>query len=385
LVKADKALNDARQDETAARAHLEAATRAHDLNPTPKTEAALHAAETKLTRAETTRARAETALALADRTLHEAVRTGLGKNAAAHEAEIASLDFARHTITRDIFDVKVGGTNVTLKNGVDSYATVDLAGLQGSAADDTPAKVAAAIDKTTYSASVKSVFKGVSSNEGTFSTINGYDSKGITFGFIQMAGTGPGDTLSNMLAQFKKEHPADFTRTLQRYGIDIERGPRGSELVVHQPDGSTLRGKEAGRKVGTDPQLAAALSAAGTDPAMQGTQLHFAKNYLDNQRGQSIKAGGQEVKISDLITSETGNGILFDRSVHGGLGGARKTLTDVVQTYLETHPKAKLGDENVRADIEKAYIAAISGEKSLHKRCANIAERTSDERGTYVE
>jgi hypothetical protein len=125
------------------------------------------------------------------------------------------------------------------------------------------------------------------------------------------------------------------------------------------------------------------LSASGTSPAMQRTQLAFTKNYLDQQRSKSIEAHGQKVAIDELITSERGNGLLFDRSVNAGMGGARKTLTAVVDKYLDKHPEAKLSDETVRAEIETAYIAAVS--KSQPERSAHVAARTSATRGSYVE
>ncbi|HEY0706455.1 MAG TPA: hypothetical protein VGG33_06655, partial [Polyangia bacterium] len=91
------------------------------------------------------------------------------------------------------------------------------------------------------------------------------------------------------------------------------------------------------------------------------------------------------VKIDALITSEYGNGILFDRSVHGGSGGARATLKEVATKYLTDHPGAKLDDEGVRAEIEAVYIAAIEGEEAFAGRCANIKALSSPERGSYVE
>jgi hypothetical protein len=118
---------------------------------------------------------------------------------------------------------------------------------------------------------------------------------------------------------------------------------------------------------------------------MQDSQLRFAKDYLDRQRQASISAGGEKVAIDDLITSERGNGILFDRSVHQGIGGARQALADVARDYLQAHPGARLADESVRADIEAAYIARVSSNPDLSSRCANIAARTSDARGSYVE
>jgi hypothetical protein len=91
------------------------------------------------------------------------------------------------------------------------------------------------------------------------------------------------------------------------------------------------------------------------------------------------------VKISDLITSEYGNGILFDRSVHQGKGGARAELDRIATEYLAKHPGAKLSDESVRAAIETAYIAEMNSTDALKRRNANVASHTSATRGSYVE
>lgn len=188
-----------------------------------------------------------------------------------------------------------------------------------------------------------------------------------------------------MLAAFKKEHPQAFADSLQRYGIDVERTAKGPELVVREPDGTVLKGADAARRIGTDPKLAGALSAAGAHPDMQDSQLRFAKGYLDRQRQQQIDVNGHKVKISDLITSESGNGVLFDRSVHEGLAGARATLDRVATRYLAENPDADLSDESVRAAIETAYIAEVNKEPAYQQRNANIAARTSAERGSYVD
>jgi hypothetical protein len=281
--------------------------------------------------------------------------------------------------------VQVGDRTVVLKNSVEAAAAVDPKGLVTPPNKEGRATVQAAVDRSGFSESAKNVLKGTSANEGAFDTINGWDSKGITFGFIQMAGGKAGDTLPSFLAQLKKDDPKAFAETLQKYGIDVERTGKGPELVVRQPDGTVLRGADAARNIGTDPKLAAALSAAGQNPDVQQAQLRFAKDYLDSQRKLEIEVNGDKVKISDLITSEYGNGILFDRSVHGGKAGARATLDKVATEYLAKHPGAKLSDESTRAAIETAYIAEVNKSKDLQGRNANIASRTSSARGSYVE
>jgi hypothetical protein len=361
---------------------LARAQEAHVAAPTPRTAAALAQAEKKLGEAAKEHERAQASYDREDGELRAALKGKSNEKA----DEVDALSFKPSSVNKTTSRVTVDGVATKFSNAVDSYATARPSGLDGKAEGDSKVVVNTAIDATHYSDSTKNVFKGVSSNEGTFSSVNGYDSKGITFGFIQMAGGGAGETFSDFLGTLKKQHPDTFAATLQKYGIDVAKTRDGkSELVLHQPDGTTLRGKAAAIKIGSDPKLAGALAAAGTNADVQDSQLRFAKAYWDKQRGSDIHAGGQTVKVSDLITSEYGNGILFDRSVHSGIGGAHHTLEKVVEKYVEDYPGAQLSDENVRGKIEAAYIHQISGDKDLAGRCANIAGETSAARGSYVE
>jgi hypothetical protein len=381
LVNADKELAKAVGAEKQAQQVLEKAERQHAAAPSPRTAAAVEAAEKKLASATTARSVAEQKV----ETAQEKLRGVMKKQSPDKAAEIDALDLGAHQVTRERFAVKVGDTTVELHNAIEAYGTVSSKGLEGQAKGDSRANVDSAISCSGLTGSAPTVLKATSVNEGNFSTINGWDHKGITFGFIQMAGGQAGDVLPTMLATFKKEHPQEFAEMLGNYGIDVRRTTGGSELVVRQPDGSVLTGADAARAIGTDPKLAGALAATGLNSDMQDLQVRVANGILQRQREEEIDVNGQKVKISDLITSETGNGILFDRSVHEGSGGARKTLDRVATEYLETHKGAKLSDESVRAAIEAAYITEISGNPDFAARCKNIADRTSVERGSYVE
>ena len=381
LVDAEKQLDKAVTGEKQAREALHKAQQQHATAPSARTAKNLEAAQNKLEAATGTRTKEEGELGQAEQRLRaEMKRQSPGKS-----AEIDALNLRNRPINEDTHTVQVGGKTVVLNNSVEAAAAVDASGLVTPPNKQGRATVQAAVDRSGFSESAKNVLKGTSANEGAFDTINGWDSKGITFGFIQMAGGKAGDTLPSFLAQLKKDDSRAFAETLQKYGIDVERTGKGPELVVRQPDGTVLRGADAAKKIGTDPKLAAALSAAGQHPDVQQAQLRFAKDYLDSQRRLEIEVDGQKVKISDLITSEYGNGILFDRSVHGGKAGARATLDRVATEYLAKHPGAKLSDESTRAAIETAYIAEVNQSKDLKGRNANIASRTSSARGSYVE
>jgi hypothetical protein len=379
LKKAEANLAEKREDLATAERNLDRARAKHVEAPTPKTAAAVTAAEAKVDRASSAVAGAEANVAKEENELRQVLK----EISKAPDSAIDELELRGQPFTRDRYDITVGDTVIELKNGIDSSATTDAKGLDGRAAGDSKAVVGGAIDASEYSDSVKTVLKATSANEGTFTSINGYDKKALTFGFIQMAGGGPGETLSNMLHTFKKQHPDAFAATLRKYGVDTEATPKGPQLVVHEPDGNVLKGDAAAKKIGTDPRLAAALSASGMNREMQQAQLDFAKDYLDRQRKEDITVGGQSVKISDLITSERGNGLLFDRSVHEGHKGARDVLTDVARDYLQAHPAARLSDEAARAAIETAYIDRVRHTKDLETRSANVVRSTSDVRGSY--
>ena len=381
LVEAEKQLDKAVAGEKQAREALHKAEQQHAAAPSARTARNLETAENKLAAATANRTKEEREMGQAE----QRMRAELRRQSPDKAAEIDALNLRNRPSMEDTHSVKVGDRIVVLENSVEAAAAVDARGLVTKPNKEGRATVQAAVDRSGFSESAKNVLKGTSANEGAFDTINGWDSKGITFGFIQMAGGKAGDTLPNFLAQLKKDDPKAFAETLQKYGIDVAATGKGPELVVRQPDGTTLKGADAARKIGTDPKLAAALSAAGHHPDVQQAQLRFAKDYLDSQRKLEINVNGEKVKIGDLITSEYGNGILFDRSVHGGKAGARATLDKVATQYLADHPGAKLSDESTRAAIETAYIVEVNKSDSLKGRNANIASRTSSARGSYVD
>jgi hypothetical protein len=151
-------------------------------------------------------------------------------------------------------------------------------------------------------------------------------------------------------------------------------------LVCQDHDGNELRGDEAARFIGSDPQLAAVLAASGTRLSMKTAQVEVSARILTDVRAHSVSGAG--VKISDVITSEYGNGLLYDRSVNLGAGGTQKAFDDIARKYLKDNPGADLKTDPARAKVEAAFVTWAEGQAP--GRATNISANTDHEPGTFI-
>jgi hypothetical protein len=126
--------------------------------------------------------------------------------------------------------------------------------------------------------------------------------------------------------------------------------------------------------------VAAALSASGTLTSMKTAQVELSASVLTEARNHNIP--GTHMKASDIITSEYGNGLLFDRAVNAGPAPPKHELDLLVREYLKQHPGADLTSEPARGAIERAFISWAEGQAP--GRATNIAKATKHEPGSFA-
>jgi hypothetical protein len=321
-----------------------------------------------------------------------------------HAAEIDALDLRRHDVQRDFDHIKVKDVTVEAYNAIDAYSTVSREGIVAHARGDGHDLVEAKLDAADISDSKKLIFAGVSRHEGTFSEANTYDLAGITYGFIQMTTHGTGGSLGQMLAFAKETQPEAFKRDFQDFGVDIDPKRGQAQVKLTLPDGQVLRGEAAADRIATDPKYVGVLCAAGLDGDFQTAQIGFAAKKLDAAMNKDMVIETRDgksasVKASDILTSEKGVALYFDRCVQNGEGysisssaaaavdprkpdhtGAIGQLDEIVTDYLNKHKDASLADPAVRAAIEKGYIAWC--EKNYKDRSVDFS-RAATEPGSY--
>jgi hypothetical protein len=374
LFDADKALRAATKREAAAEKGLQEARAGLIKNPdSPVAQASVRRQEAALETARGAREQAETQVGDAEARLRAyLIRVNPGK-----KDEINALDLGPHPETRTISTVKVGDRTVEARDNTESYATSNREGLV-IAGNKQP--IAPVVDASNLGPSAKTIVKATSANEGDFSSINGYDKKGVSLGLVQFAGGQAGDLLPQVLQRFKQKDPAGFAAALSAHGIDVSGRP--PELVARDGSGQLVSGHAAAVRIGEDPRLAGALSAAGDNIHMKAAQIEVASGILESQRNARLHAGGTTLEVKDIITSEYGNGLLHDRSVHAGAPSVQKKLDEIVQAYARENPAADLDSEPVRAEIEQRFISWV--EANDVKRAARIGAQTNHERGSFV-
>lgn len=234
------------------------------------------------------------------------------------ESRIAEMPLTM-PMDRTYYDVSVGGTRVQLYDTVVTYATDVKAGLEGHATvGDSRAIVDQALARSGLSRDAQEILRRISNSEGTFTTVNTWDRAVVTSGFLQWTTGESGDgSLVGLLRVMKEKEPELYRSYYLRFGVDIQ----GNELKITGPDGATVVGSAAARKVQSDPKLTAVFAAAGTDPRLQDIQVsHGARMKIERMLAWQISFNGQILRVGDLINSVYGVGVMADSAVHGGEG-----------------------------------------------------------------
>lgn len=197
----------------------------------------------------------------------------------------------------------------------------------GVASEGTPVKTAPAgyIDKLFAQAGATEaearVMKAVSLLEGGFDAINTYDTGYVTAGFIQFATLKDGgNSLGDMLKQYKADDPDDFQRDFRAFGIDVTDDAKIA--CVDPTTGAELSGEAAVQKFIDDPRLIAVFAYDGQkSDAYNAEQIRSAKaQFFPGNDVLKFDANGVTLtgKVGDVVRSEAGLATLMDRKVNTG-------------------------------------------------------------------
>lgn len=179
--------------------------------------------------------------------------------------------------------------------------------------------------------------ESVSRLEGGFDAINTYDTGYVSIGFLQFitAKNGDGD-LMHVLAREKSDNPAAFAQDFHRFGIDIT--PQGVLDVVDPTTGAELVGSEAVQDVINYKTLTAVFQRAGrTSHAFRVAQIETAlHDYWPADVPVSVTVNGAVITgvVSDVVHSEAGMAVLFDRLVNRG---SINPFPTVLQQIMQQH------------------------------------------------
>ncbi len=195
------------------------------------------------------------------------------------------------------------------------------------------------------------VAESVSRLEGGFDAINTYDTGYVSIGFLQFitAKNGDGD-LMHVLAREKSDNLAAFDQDFHRFGIDIT--PQGVLDVVDPTTGAELVGTDAVQDVIDFKTLTAVFQRAGrTSHAFRVAQIETAlHDYWPAAVPISVTVNGTVITgvVSDVVHSEAGMAVLFDRLVNrGSINPFPVVLQQIMQqhnftTLAQTAPYEKL-------------------------------------------
>jgi hypothetical protein len=309
--------------------------------------------------------------------------------------EIDQADWSEQEIDQTIAVYEVDGAQATLKSQVEAYATITPEGFEGKAkrtvASSTTVPELLAKD-TNIGDSAKKILAIISGFEGGFTALNTWDIADVTFGMVQWTtGSGGIGDLTRALSIIKRAAPGAFAARLTRYGLDVD--PRAG-LVLTRPDGTVLKGIDAAQAIKFDAKLAAVLSAAGTDPAIQAAELRAA--YQIEVKGQlnrklpvhfpatspGAKATTVAIPVSALITSEYGVGVLVNRTVHAG-PPAEKDLVHAIDQYVTSHhiqPTDDLADWGPDCEVDLLTVIKTRADKD---RIAAMSKKLDHTPGSF--
>ena len=223
-----------------------------------------------------------------------------------------------------------------------------------------------------------SLMIAVAENEGNLDAINTWDNAFLSFGLFQWtAGTGSAQgELPGLLARVKKEDPDLFEKYCGQHGLDVAEVTPGLEYGYFSLRGTTVKTPAAKEQLRQAP-WAFYFWLAGQDPAVQAMEIKHAVGRLDQfYSTDRYKVG--EYRVSDLVNSEYGVGLILDNHVNRpayvkpclaralaetGLGnpGAWGTVEErkLIDAYLRirvNYGTAPMTDAEKRARVTKKYL-----------------------------
>ena len=245
------------------------------------------------------------------------------------------------------------------------------------------------------------VMVAVAENEGNLDAINTWDNAFLSFGLFQWtAGTDNArGELPALLARIKQEDRDLFDKYCGQHGLDVEAVTPGLVYGYFSLRGIALKTRAAKAQLRAAP-WAFYFWLAGQDPAIQAMEVKHALARLDQFYNTDSYLVDNRHRVSDLVTSEYGVGLILDNHVNrpayvkiclakalkqtglpdpGDWGTAEERK--LIEAYLSirvTHGASPMTDAEKRARVTKKYLAngTISDQRGSFKRSPGTDQLT---------
>lgn len=240
------------------------------------------------------------------------------------------------------------------------------------------------------------VMIAVAENEGNLDAINTWDNAFLSFGLFQWtAGTGSAKgELPALLARIKNEDSDLFDKYCGQHGLDVTKVTPGLVYGYFSLRGSKIKTPAAKAQLRQAP-WAFYFWLAGQDPAIQAMEIKHALARLDQFYSTDRYMVDNKYRVSDLVTSEYGVGLILDNHVNRpayvkaclaraltqtGLPnpGAWGTEEErkLIDAYLKirvSYGRSPMTDAEKRARVTKKYLknGAISDRRGSFKRSSS--------------
>lgn len=260
----------------------------------------------------------------------------------------------QHSVTFDDGDLYAYTDNISLPQAFAYYRFPQGVAVFGTRTLDSDLDALYAAAGMTQSE--QRIARAVSKLEGSFESINTYDTGFVSVGFLQFITHEDGKhSLCEVLQREKLDRPGEFAGDFHRYGIDVNAD--GVIDVVDPATGAELVGPEAVRKLVDDKRLIAVFQRAGRhSKAFRIAQIQIAKSHYWPADDPILISSGQlniSGKVSDVIHSEAGIATLFDRKVNRGSCGP---ISTVVTKIMQDHGLTRLEEA---AQYERDIITQL--------------------------
>ncbi len=218
----------------------------------------------------------------------------------------------------------------------------------------------------------------VSTHEGKFDAINGYDRGIFSYGFIQFVGAlAHGSSLTRVLASMKTNAPTQFARIFRAVGIDVE----GNVVSVLDDRGAALRGDDAYLYIQRNVALNGAFIAAGFDPALVREQLRMA-NALYVQPALNfqltLSVGGLTIRIprlQEILNSEAILTAVIAIAINQGTGGMSRIFSSAVSAVAM---QSGLTNAQALQRIDQRQVCNVVASTTTDERIRNRAQGVLD-------
>jgi hypothetical protein len=230
----------------------------------------------------------------------------------------------------------------------------------------------------------RDIITAMSANEGSFETVQSYDSMALTFGAMQKTvNTTGGGEFSEQLAAFKEKDAATYQRLFADHGWTVESGKTYyRDAAGTKRTGSALQAYLRSASHADQAGALGPLRSAGRDPAFRKQQICDFIARLENAADRLKTVDDESYPAGDFVTSTKGKAMLLDSSVNGG--PAESSFQKAVDWFYINHPAAGKNPTAWTTTERGQNEAAILGRYSATRRVAAPVTETRAKRNAAL-